>query len=336
MTTPVISVCIANYQGSEVIERCLDSVLAQECRVPFEVIVHDDASTDGSGDLVARDYPQVEVLRSDRNLGFCGSNNRLVDAACGRFVLLLNNDTRLHPGSLQTLLDAAEGDPCTGVWSLPQYAMDSGELLDRGMFMDWFANPVPALQPAPEVATVMGSCLFLRRELWREIGGFPDWFGSLAEDMYLCNRVRLMGLKVRVTDGGGYDHVVGHSFGGGKVTDNRLSSSYRRRRLSELNKNRVIATCFPAPLHLLVLLLQVPLLLTEAIAMSLASRSLRPLREIYLPSITGIMTDLPRLQRDRQRCMRARATSLRAFLRPMQIRHHKLTLLFRHGIPGLS
>ncbi len=333
---PRLSVCIANYQGAAVIERCLDAVLAQQCSFEFEVIVHDDASSDGSGDTVAAKYPGVRLLRSERNLGFCESNNRMVAAADGEFLLLLNNDTRLHPGSLQALMDTAQQQPNTGVLSLPQFDMQSSELLDRGMLLDLFANPIPCLEPAPEVATVMGSCLWIRRSLWDQLDGFPAWFGSMAEDMYLCTRVRLLGLKVRVIENGGYDHVVGHSFGGGKVDNNRLATSYRRRRLSELNKNRVIACCYPAPAHILVLGLQCLLLSAEGVALALIKRSFKPLREVYLPGIAGILGDIPRLRRERRQCMGERSVSFADFFTTIRLRHHKLTLLIRHGIPTIS
>jgi GT2 family glycosyltransferase len=331
-----LSVCIANYQGEAVIARCLDSVLSQSCDFEFEVLVHDDASRDGSCDIIKAGYPGVELLRSSINQGFCKSNNTLVEQARSEYVLLLNNDTRLHPGSLKALMDCANSDPDAGVLSLPQFDMGSGELLDRGMFLDIFANPIPNLQPAAEVATVMGSCLWMRRELWEEIGGFPDWFGSMAEDMYLCARVRLMGRRVRVIDRGGYDHVVGHTFGGGKVAGNRLETSYRRRRLSELNKNRVIALCFPPPTNLLVLGVQFMLLLGEGLLLSVLKRSVRPLAEIYLPSIAGILGDIPRLWRVQRQVAGTRKVGLKQFYGPIRFRHHKLTLLRRHGVPSVS
>ncbi len=334
--SPTLSVCIANYQGSAVISRCLRSVFEQVCGFDVEVIVHDDGSSDSSADMVARDFPDAVLLRSEQNIGFCASNNRMADAATGEYLLLLNNDTRLHPDSLAQLISCAKSDDHTGIWSLPQYDMESGELLDRGMQLDVFANPIPVLNPSEEVATVMGSCLLIKRSLWQRLGGFPGWFGSMAEDMYLCCACRLMGLAVRVTTTGGYDHVVGHSFGGGKVSSNRLNTSFKRRRLSELNKNRVIATCFPAPYHFLAILLQVPLLLAEGCVMSFASRSIRPISEIYWPSIRGILADLPRLRQQRRNNMARRATSSSKFMRPIRLRHHKLSLLLRHGLPRVS
>lgn len=333
---PVLSVCIPNYQGEAVIARCLDSVLSQECDFPFEVIVHDDASTDSSLQILESGYPGITLIRSDINRGFCESSNRMADEARGEFLLLLNNDTRLHPGSLQALMNEALASPDAGILSLPQYDMATGELLDRGMFLDLFVNPIPVLEPESEVAFVMGSCLWIRSELWREVGGFPSWFGSLAEDAYLCSRVRLLGLKVRVIETGAYDHVVGHSFGGGKLESNRLATSFTRRRLTELNKNRVIATCFPGFVAPPLLCLQLILLLLEGCAISLLKLSLRPLLEIYLPSVSGILGDLPRLMRERSCAMSDRRISSSEFYSTIRLRHHKLALLWRHGIPRIS
>ena len=66
---PVCSVCIANYNGRNVLEACLDSVFQQDFPYPIEVIVHDDASTDGSADIVRDKFPNVKLMRSDSNVG---------------------------------------------------------------------------------------------------------------------------------------------------------------------------------------------------------------------------------------------------------------------------
>ena len=97
---PVVSVCIANYNGEQLLADCIDSVLTQDCNVTIEIIVHDDASSDGSLTLLTDRYPQVQVLASDTNVGFCIANNRMVNVAEGEFVLLLNNDAALFPDAI--------------------------------------------------------------------------------------------------------------------------------------------------------------------------------------------------------------------------------------------
>ena len=336
LDAPAVSVCIANYNGAGLVERCLESVLTQQCGFEFEVLVHDDCSTDGSEATVRKRFPDARLLVSEENLGFCRSNNRMADQARGRYLLLLNNDTRLRADALETLYRFAMQNPRAGVLTLPQYQMETGELLDRGMWLDPFANPIPNLQPGNrEVATVMGSCLWISRELWTQIGGLPEWFGSMAEDMYLCTCARLRGFSVFAVDTSGYDHAVGHSFGGGKVETASLSTTFKRRALSELNKNRVIALCFPGP-AVSLLLLQFMLLLIEGTALSVLKLSTEPLRKIYMPAVTGILTDSGRLVGWRRRVQDSRRIGVAAFFRPIRLTHHKLWMLWKYGIPTIK
>ena len=331
-----ISVCVANYNGDAVIRRCLDSVLEQVCDADVEVLVHDDASSDGSADIVASEYGDTVLLvRSERNVGFCRSNNRLAERATGDVLLFLNNDTRLHVGALAALLGEHERGVGDGVVTLSQFEMGSGELLDRGLLMDVFANPIPNYERQVELASVMGSCLWIGRDTWQRVGGFPEDFGSMAEDLYVCTAVRLAGGHVTVADESGYDHVVGHSFGGGKVVAGRLSTSFRRRRLSELNKARVIALCYPAPFHLLALAANALALSIEAVVLCTIGRTLRPLREVYAPALTTLVREWPQVSARRRAVQRTRSASLRQFFGPVSLWPHKLRLLFRHGVPSL-
>ncbi|EQD70869.1 glycosyl transferase family protein, partial [mine drainage metagenome] len=146
-TPPRISVCIANYNGEGVLGDCLDSVLAQTVDTPAEIIVHDDASTDASLQLLRERYPQVALIASNANVGFCVANNRMVAQAQGEFVLLLNNDAALAPDALATLLREAGQQQPRGILALPQYDWASGALVDRGCLLDPFYNPVPNTDP---------------------------------------------------------------------------------------------------------------------------------------------------------------------------------------------
>jgi GT2 family glycosyltransferase len=332
---PVVSVCIANYNGDAVLDACLSSVLAQATDFPVEILVHDDCSNDGSVALIKDRFPGVVLLTSEENVGFCISNNRMAAAARGDYLLLLNNDTRLHPGALDALLSFQKQNPDAGILTLPQFDLATGELLDRGMFMDLFANPIPNMSIGTrEVATVMGSCLWIARELWEEIGGFPDWFGSIAEDMYICCCARLMGRRIVAIDESGYDHAVGYSFGGGKVQEKKLRTSLSRRALSELNKNRVIAICYPG-YSVMLLLSQCVLLLVEGVILSAINRQLLLLSQIYLPAVIGPIRDPRRLRALRYQAQIRRKIGVSEFFRPIHITHHKLRLLRAYGVPEI-
>lgn len=223
---PVVSVCIANYNGIAMIDACIQSVRAQNCDFKVEIIVHDDASTDGSAEHIRTRYPDVNLIRSAENVGFCVANNRMAAAARGEYLLLLNNDAELFPDAVKTLIAAAERIGQPAILGLPQFDFDTGELIDRGCLLDPFFNPVPNLDPArTDVAMVIGACLWIQKLLWEELDGFPEWFGSIAEDLYLCCRARLAGYAVQVLHRSGYRHRVGGSFGGGKVRSRRFAGS---------------------------------------------------------------------------------------------------------------
>lgn len=333
--TPVVSVCIANYNGVSMIADCIDSVIAQQGKIAIEILVHDDASTDGSVVFIEEHYPQVKLITSPDNVGFCIANNRMAAIAKGKYLLLLNNDAALFPDAISILLSEAENLPQPAILSLPQYG-GSGKLLDIGNLLDLFLNPVPNRDPArEEVGMVIGACLWIPKSLWDDLGGFPEWFGSIGEDLYLCCLARLRGYSVRALSTSGYRHHVGQSFGGGKVQERRLSTTYRRRALSEQNKTFVMALCYPLPL-LVLLPLHLVLLLIEGILLSLLKWNWRPLTDIYLPVLLACWRERKRLYHLRRQVQAARHISVQRFVVPFRWLPHKLVMLFKHGLPKLT
>ncbi len=341
-----VTVCIANYNGMAVIDDCLRSVLAQiltpeadDPRAPpikIDIIVHDDASTDDSPAHVRRHYPQVRLIAATENVGFCIANNRMVAAAAGDYLLLLNNDAALYPDALRTLARRARELARPAVLGLPQHDAANGALIDIGSTFDPFLNPIPDLRPTPqEAGMIIGACLWLPRVLWNDIGGFPEWFDSLAEDMYLCCVARLYGHPVEALRASGFRHWVGASLGGGKVLDNRLSTTSRRRILSERNKCYVMVLCYPAPLLQLVLPVHLVLLMVEGAILAALKCSSGLFTTIYLNVPISLWRERRRLVRDRQAIQSGRRISAAAFFTPFQWMPHKLRLLLRHGMPEI-
>lgn len=336
MAEPVCSVCIPNYNGMATLAACLDSVLVQDGDLPLEIIVHDDASTDESVAFIRQYYPQIVLIESQENVGFCVANNRMAAMAKGHYLLLLNNDAALWPGALGTLLEKAQALGQLAILSLPQYDWQTGDLLDRGSCLDPFLNPVPNRDPQREgVGLVIGACLWIPRRLWEDLGGFPEWFGSIGEDLYLCCRARLAGYPVQVVNRSGYRHQVGNSFGGGKVTSGRLATTFRRRALSERNKTFVMALTFPAPILQIVFPLHLLLLLVEGVLMSLVKRDRRLLGEIYWPVFQALGQQWRRLWRLRREIQQGRRLSAWRFWSVFQWMPYKLTALIRYGLPDV-
>lgn len=334
--TPVCSVCIANYNGLDIIAECIESVLAQDCGFPFEIIVHDDASIDGSAEFIRNRFPDVRLLESRENVGFCISNNRMAALARGEYLLLLNNDAALMPGALATLRNNAVSIGMPAILSLPQYNARTGQLIDAGCFLDPFLNPIPNLNiDQKNVGMVIGACFWIPTTLWQKLGGFPEWFGSLAEDMYLCCAARLAGYPISVVTTSGYLHWVGHSFGGGKVLNGKLSSTLSRRKLSERNKTYVMILCYPLPLLLLVLPVHIVFLIFEGAILAIVKRNFLIFRQIYWSCIYSIYSQRHRLLKERKILQQMKRTSLIAFLHFLRPIPHKLCLAIRHGWPNL-
>lgn len=335
--SPLVSICIPNFNGADYIEQCIRSVLAQERDYEIEIILHDDASTDDSLEIIRKQFPEVHMLASRKNAGFCISNNRMVEYARGKYILLLNNDAILRPGSLRALLFDSETSTMPGIIGLPQYSLADGTLIDRGYEFDLFMNPIPSFVTGrQEVASVTGACLWIPRQVWDEIGGFPDWFGSVAEDVFLCHAARLLGYSVVVLEAPGFDHWIGRNLGGGKVMKNRLVSTPRRRALSERNKTWVMMICYPLTALLLVLPVHFVLLTIEATALLATGTSWNNVKTIYLEFPASLATGLSKVIQKRRYIQPKRRQKKLTYLRRFHLLPWKFVMLIRHGMPKLN
>ncbi|GAB3288365.1 glycosyltransferase family 2 protein [Parahaliea aestuarii] len=334
---PQVSVCIAHYRGIDLLADCIDSVLNQTGNVRAEIIVHDDASDPESLQFLATRYPQVKVIASDSNVGFCIANNRMVEEAKGQFLLILNNDAALLPDALDTLMQG-QRDHGDNVFTLPQFDWASGELVDRGCSIDPFYNPIPNRdERISEVAMTIGACLWISGSHWRDMGGFPEWMGSIGEDLYLCCRTRLAGLKVIALGGSGYRHRQGHSFGGNRPDHNgRLASTIERRFMSERNKLSVLLTCTPTILVWPSLLISILTLLMEGLLLSTLKRRPEVFADIYFAAIRALGQKFRFLLAHRQQVQSTRRTSALEYFSAFSWKPRKLAMLLKYGIPSVS
>ena len=330
---PRVSVCIANFDGEALLPDCIDSVLAQDADATIEIIVHDDASGDGSVALLRSRYPQVRLIESAENVGFCIGNNRMVERARGEYVLLLNNDAALAPDAISSLLRMADSMDTPAILTLPQYDWNSGALVDRGCLLDPFCNPIPNLDAKREdIAYVIGACLWCPREEWHAIGGFPKWMESIGEDLYVCGLARLRGMPVRALGESYYRHRQGATFGGNRANAG-LRTTIRRRRLSERNKTRALIVLTPGVCAWLLLALHLPALLLEGLALSILRRDAALLREIYLPAIITPFREWRMLLARRNEVQATRTISVFRWFSTVRWQLRKVAMLARYGVP---
>jgi GT2 family glycosyltransferase len=201
---PALSVVIPTYNGRRLLEVCLSSL--ERCRprsLDLEVIVADDASTDGTAAWIAASYPWVRVVRLARNGGFVAAANAGIAAARGAVIQLLNNDTEVTPGWAEAGL-APFADPEVGsVAPLVLVRSDPGRVDSAGdgyALVGWpfkrgHGEPASrwAAHPSDRVLGASGSSAFYRSSALATVGGYDPAFGSYYEDIDLAFRLRWAG-----------------------------------------------------------------------------------------------------------------------------------------------
>ena len=210
MTGPrKVAVAVPSWNGRPHLETCLAALADQEDPgVPWEVLVLDNGSSDGTEAWVRRRHPGVRLLRSEVNLGFCAANNRLAAAAEGDAVAFLNNDTRPVPTWLRELvraLAAAPADVAAVSGLLVDWAGErldcargvmtfDGHALQLGQGRPLGAAPVP--REGEELPFPCGGNMLIRRDAFLEAGGFDEDYFAYYEDVDLGWRLWSGGRRV--------------------------------------------------------------------------------------------------------------------------------------------
>ncbi|SPP99641.1 Glycosyl transferase, family 2 [Candidatus Sulfobium mesophilum] len=201
---PAISVVIVNYNGLSHLQECLDSLRAQTFR-DFETIFVDNASTDGSVEFVKNNFAELKVIRNEKNLGYGGGNNAGIRSAEGKYIAILNNDTKVDPDWLGMLFAAAEKGEGIGMcaskilnYYRPGIIDNTGLLL----YKDGVARGRGRLErdtgqydSEDEVFFPSGCAGLYRKGMLKEIGLLDEDFFLYVEDVDIGLRARLAGWR---------------------------------------------------------------------------------------------------------------------------------------------
>lgn len=245
----MISVLVVSHNTRQHLEHCLGTLTDQGGY--GEILVVDNASTDGSPDLVRERFPEVRLLALDENLGFGAANNRAAAEARGDALLLLNSDAWLAGGALGTLRSALDADPSLGAvaprlffpdgrpqfhWAPPTGVW--GEALQklRNPFESrpWVHRPPPVgLHRLLGRPWYTAACLLVRRDAFEAVGGFDEAFFLYFEDVDLCLRLLDAGFRLASVDAATAFHVKGAS-----RPSARGEIEYRRSQLRFYRKHR--------------------------------------------------------------------------------------------------
>lgn len=201
-TTPTVSVVIPNWNGAPHLPTCLASLRSQSL-TPLETLLVDNGSTDGSRELVARDFPEITILPLPSNRGFAAAVNHGIRTARGTFVALLNNDTELDRDWLLALVSVLERHPGAASTASRMLRFDdrstidgAGDLLTRGGLPLTRGSGEPARGAYDREEEIFGACAgaaLYRRRVLLEVGLFDEEYVSYYEDADLSLRLRLEG-----------------------------------------------------------------------------------------------------------------------------------------------
>ena len=214
MTKIDLSIIIVSWNTRDILAQCLESVLTEIKSLPYlttETLVVDNISTDGSVQMLRENFPWVRLIENQENVGFARANNQAIRQSSGRYVLLLNPDTKVMPGALGLLFEFMETNLQAGVagarilnpdqtlqiscypapnlsrefWRL--FYMDKLRPYGSYRMADW-----PIDQPRG-VDVLLGACLFIRREALDQVGLLDENYFIYSEEVDLCYRFQQRG-----------------------------------------------------------------------------------------------------------------------------------------------
>ncbi|MFA6603518.1 MAG: glycosyltransferase family 2 protein [Patescibacteria group bacterium] len=230
-----LSIVIVNWKVRDLLEKCLASVYLETSGIEFEVLIVDNDSRDGSVEMVAKKFPQADLIASNRNLGFAAANNEAIARSRGEFILLLNPDTEIRDGALQKLvtfmrrerqaaicgpkLVNADGSLQPSVRHFPTLGVQAAITLKLHRLWPGLPGVKRYLAAdfdysrASACDQVMGAALMFRRSLLEDIGpldaGYFIWF----EEVDFCKTAAERGHQTWYTPEASVLHHGGESFG---------------------------------------------------------------------------------------------------------------------------
>jgi GT2 family glycosyltransferase len=223
-----LTVVVVSWNVRDLLRRCLSSIFevrrsiedaeSSSPALRTETIVVDNASVDGSVQMVRDEFPDVHLITNDINRGFTAANNQGLAQSCGRYLLLLNPDTQIVDDALATMVGFMDANPAVGALG-PQLRYPDGSLqssrrrfptfstalVESTVVQEWWTDNhilrryymVDTLDDAiQQVDWVVGACLLVRRQIYEDIGGLDEGFFMYSEELDWCRRIKDRGWEV--------------------------------------------------------------------------------------------------------------------------------------------
>lgn len=211
-----LTIVILNYNTEKLLEQCLVSL---SNHANYQVIVVDNASTDGSVTMVEREFPWVEIIKNQSNCGYTRGNNSARAMAKGKYVLFLNSDTKVYKNTLETMVEFMDDHSDVGIstcltllpdgnlyyachrgfptpWNSLCYFMGLAKLFPKIKLFSGYTATYLSTDKIHEIDACSGTFLLIRHELLDKINWFDEDYFSYGEDLEMCYRVKELGFKV--------------------------------------------------------------------------------------------------------------------------------------------
>jgi hypothetical protein len=228
-----ISIIYVNWKSEAYIKESIDSVYEHTDGLQFEIIVVDNASPSGNVDMLREHFPQITLIKSEKNLGFAGANNLGFQNSSGEIVLFLNPDTKLMNPAINAMVRHLRNLPDGGIMGCKLFNADLSvqtsciqtfptilnQILDANVLRDrwphnrlWGIGPLYSESTEPaEVEVVSGACLMMKRAAFEKVSMFSEEYFMYAEDVDLCYKSVQAGYKNYYTGEGRVLHYGGKS-----------------------------------------------------------------------------------------------------------------------------
>lgn len=233
---PVVSIIIVSWNTKDMTLEAISSAISETIETPYELIVVDNASSDGSSEAIGQAFPDLaHYMPETDNHGFAKANNIAAKRARGEYLLLLNPDTVTLDGAIDKLVAFARAHPAAGIWGGRTLFGDRETLNTTSIFKNitlWsltaqalgispLLSRIPGFNPEgytadqfehPRKVDIVSGCFFLiRRDLWEQLDGFDLDYVMYAEEADLCRRARALGAQPMYTPDATIVHYVGAS-----------------------------------------------------------------------------------------------------------------------------
>ena len=211
----MISIIILSYNTRQLLDDCLEHIYRNTNDLNIEIIVVDNNSSDDSVLMVKEKYPEVRLIENKYNVGFAKGNNQGFQLCKGEYVLLLNSDALITPGSIKSLLNLIETRPKAGIVGARLINLDGTfqashtpfptlwqellilSTLGRKIYHSSFPSKGPEIERGSQIVDyVEGACMLIRRQAYIDTGGLDETFFMYSEDVEICYKAKEKGWEV--------------------------------------------------------------------------------------------------------------------------------------------